>query len=329
MRKYPVASRLRSALNAVMARLGRKKRNMKDQLFQYIFSRNPQALLELYNALNDTDYSDVTQMEYVTLGNAVYITMKNDLAFLLSGTINLYEHQSTLNPNIPLRLLIYLTEEYQVYASKQKKSIYGSTRILLPIPQCVVFYNGKSPAPEEAVLHLSDAFSNKTIAPSLEFNVRMININAGYNQKLMNACRMLSDYSRFIQICRDFCGKIADRDLALENAIEYCIENDILKEILETSRAEVLGMLLYDFDEEKFKKTLKEEGREEGVVRERIRMFTVKLRKGKSYEQILGELELADSPENTSLYGIALKNAPDYEEEAIFSEYMASANRKL
>ncbi len=309
---------------------------MKDQLFQYIFSRNPQALLELYNALNGTDYSDVSQMEYVTLGNAVYITMKNDLAFLLSGTINLYEHQSTLNPNIPIRLLMYLTEEYQVHINSQKKSIYGSSLITLPTPQCVVFYNGKAPAPEDDVLQLSDAFENKSVTPSITCSVRMININSGYNQKLMDACRMLSDYSRFIQICRDFCGKIADRDLALENAIEYCIDNDILKEILETSRAEVLGMLLYDFDEEKYKKTLKEEGREEGlkqgreqglkegVFRGLIRMFIAKGKKGKSYDQVLDELELTDSPENALLYEIVLKHSPDYDESTIFSEYMAS-----
>ena len=78
-------------------------RTVKDRLFRFIFSKDPAALLQLYNALNGTDYEDADALEIVTLDNIVYMSMKNDLAFIVTGVLNLYEHQSTINPNMPLR----------------------------------------------------------------------------------------------------------------------------------------------------------------------------------------------------------------------------------
>ena len=120
-------------------------REVKDRLFCYIFERDPKALLQLYNALNGTDYSDENALKIVTLDNVLYLSMNNDVAFMLMGTLNLYEHQSTICPNLPLRFLLYTAAEYEAYVGINPDRIYGSSLIRLPAPRCVVFYNGDEP----------------------------------------------------------------------------------------------------------------------------------------------------------------------------------------
>ena len=130
-------------------------RNVKDRLFCYIFERDRAALLQPYNELNQTDYLDARALQIVTLDNIVYMAMKNDMAFLLAGTLNLYEHQSTFCPNLPLRFLLYIAAEYESLVAKAKANIYGQTLIPLPSPQCVVFYNGDDAMPDEQCLRLT------------------------------------------------------------------------------------------------------------------------------------------------------------------------------
>ena len=143
-------------------RFGRRERiqrNVKDRLFRFLFEEDREALLQLYNALNGTDYREASQLEIVTIDSAVYVVMKNDLAFVLSGTLNMYEHQSTYSPNLPVRFLIYLAQEYQMVIERAQESIYGTGLIALPTPKCVVFYNGQRDVPERQTLKLSDAFT--------------------------------------------------------------------------------------------------------------------------------------------------------------------------
>ncbi|MBO5208455.1 MAG: hypothetical protein J6B68_03825, partial [Lachnospiraceae bacterium] len=160
-------------------------KQFKDRLFRFLFEEDKEALLQIYNALNGTDYQDASQLQVVTIENAVYIVMKNDLAFVLAGTMNLYEHQSTYNPNMPVRFLIYLASEYQKVVQEAEESLYGARQIMLPTPQCVVFYNGEKDMPEEQILRLSDAFENKKQEADVEVKVRMLNINYGHNKELM------------------------------------------------------------------------------------------------------------------------------------------------
>ncbi len=150
----------------------RIQRNVKDRLFRYLFENDREALLDLYNALNGTEYQDSSQLEIVTIESAVYVTMKNDLAYILSGTLSMYEHQSTYSPNLPVRFLIYLAQEYQIVIEKAEKSLYGTGQINLPTPQCIVFYNGVKEIPEERTLKLSDAFENKKVQADVELTVR-------------------------------------------------------------------------------------------------------------------------------------------------------------
>lgn len=242
----------------------RMQRDVKDRLFRYLFEKDRDALLELYNALNGTDYRDPWQLEIVTIESAVYVVMKNDLAYILSGTMSMYEHQSTYSPNLPVRFLIYLAQEYQTVIEQAERSLYGTGQISLPTPQCVVFYNGTKEMPEECTLRLSDAFENRRARADVELTVRMLNINYGHNERLMEKCKVLEEYSKLVDITRDYMLETKDIQIALSRAIEYCIENGILKEFLLKNRAEVLGMLLEEFDAEKYESTLRSEGREEG-----------------------------------------------------------------
>ena len=242
-------------------------RQIKDRLFRFLFEKDREALLQLYNALNGTNYKDSSLLQVVTIESAVYVVMKNDLAFIIAGVINLYEHQSTVNPNMPVRFLIYLAQEYQGIIEKAQESLYGSKQILLPTPHCVVFYNGDREIPEEQVLKLSDAFENKEQKADVELTVKVLNINYGHNSHLMEQCKILEDYAKFVAITRQFASEATDRKAALNDAILYCIQNHILEEFLRKYRMEVLGMLLEEFDVNKYERSLREEGREEGETR--------------------------------------------------------------
>lgn len=240
------------------------QRNVKDRLFRYLFEKDREALLDLYNALNGTAYQEPSQLEIVTIESAVYVVMKNDLAYILSGTLSMYEHQSTYSPNLPVRFLIYLAQEYQMVIEKAERSLYGTGQISLPTPQCVVFYNGMKEMPEECTLKLSDAFENKKAKADVELTVRMLNINCGHNERLMEKCRILEEYSMLVAVTRECMLAEHDIQTALNRAVDFCIEKGILKKFLLKNRVEVLGMLLEEFDAEKYERTLRCEGWEEG-----------------------------------------------------------------
>ena len=274
----------RSWKNVMALRFGRTgrrrvSRQIKDRLFRFLFERDKEALLQLYNALNGTAYQDASQLEVVTIENAVYIVMKNDLAFVIAGTLNLYEHQSTFNPNMPVRFLIYLAEEYQKLVEQAEASIYGMKTVILPAPQCIIFYNGEKEMPEEQILCLSDAFENQRSRSDVELKVRMLNINYGNNQELMEKCRVLKEYAEFVEVARKYIIEGRERQEALNMAIDHCIDHDILSGFLKSYRAEVLGMLLEEFDVDKYERTIKAEGREEGIEigREEVLELTRKL----------------------------------------------------
>ena len=243
-------------------------RNVKDRLFCYIFEQDRQALLELYNALNHTDYQDARALRIVTLDNVVYMSMKNDMAFLLAGALNLYEHQSTFCPNLPLRFLLYIAAEYESLVAKAKANIYGQTLISLPAPQCVVFYNGDKAMPDEQYLRLADAFADAPEvgpSPCLELKVRMLNINYGHNSQLTAGCKRLDEYSRFVARIKENRQDGDSVSQAIENAVVYCIDNGIMEDILLPFRAEVTKMLLTEYNEKKYMKMFRKEAREEGL----------------------------------------------------------------
>lgn len=133
------------------------RKQYKDELFRKVF-QNKKDLLDLYNALNNTDYKDPDALEITTIDSVIYMSFKNDLSFMIGSVMNLYEHQSTFNPNMPLRGLSYFARLYETYLSRYGLNVYGSKLIRLPVPQYIVFYNGRTNQPDEQELKLSDAF---------------------------------------------------------------------------------------------------------------------------------------------------------------------------
>ena len=175
-------------------------RKYKDTVFRMLFS-DRKNLLSLYNAINETSYTDAAQLEIVTLENAIYMGMKNDLAFIIDTNLFLYEHQSTYNPNMPLRDLFYISGEYQKLVDR--KSLYSSILLKLPAPNFIVFYNGKRKMPDRWTNCLSESYENQQGEPNLELKVVTININRDCNRKLMEQCRILGEYAQYVEKVRE------------------------------------------------------------------------------------------------------------------------------
>ena len=234
----------------------------KDRLFHRLFSEKENAL-SLYNALNGTSYEKEDELKIVTLEDAIYLTMKNDVAVCLCGSINLWEQQSSVNPNMPLRGLMYFSREYEGWLSANQKDIYGRKLVKIPAPKFYVLYNGEEYMPEREEYHLTDAFEHSS--SGYEWTAYVININSGNNPQLMKDCKALKDYTEFITQIRERqkAGKTIEE--AVNEAMNYCIENNFLKTYLLKNRGEVMSMILTEYNEKLHNKTLKEEGIEEGI----------------------------------------------------------------
>ena len=202
-------------------------RNYKDRLFRFVFN-NKKDLLDLYNAINGTDYDNPEELEVNTLENVLYLSMKNDLSFLIDAELNLYEHQSTYNPNMPMRGLLYFAGVYN--------------------------------------RHISDLFRrpNGEKEPCLECQTLMLNINYGHNRELMKKCRRLEEYAIFVDTIRKNQAKGQDLQEAVETAVESWIAGGVLADILRAQKAEVVQMVLEGFDQEAYEKAMKKEGYEDG-----------------------------------------------------------------
>ena len=239
-------------------------REYKDSLFRLVFQKK-EDLLSLYNAVNGSNYDDPDELEVNTLGNVLYLTKKNDISFLISGMMNLYEHQSTFNPNMPIRGLMYLCKLYEKYIIKNKIDIYTSTPKTLPFPQYFVFYNGTKSEPDRQDLNLSDLFKKPVIPvkPCLECVATMLNINYGHNKDLLEKCQRLKEYAIFVDTVRHELSSDKPLELAVSSAIDICIQKNILPDILTDQKAEVIQMILETYDKELHDKTLRNEGQEE------------------------------------------------------------------
>ncbi len=247
------------------------KRKHKDILFKYVF-RDKRDILDLYNAVNKTDYTDPEQLVVTTMEDVIYVGMKNDLSFLIANEMNLYEHQSTLNQNMPLRGLLYIAKMYESYIETHRLNRYQKQLIPLPFPRFVVFYNGEEEALEEMQMRLSDAFEKTGEEPAVECVARFLNINYGNNRELMEKCRRLHDYAYFIECIRKYLRKGQSQKDAIVYATEECIKKGILEDVLRKHRAEVVDMFLTTFNKKEYEEAIKldaiaegrKEGREEG-----------------------------------------------------------------
>ena len=237
------------------------KRDFKSRMFTMIFS-DKKALLELYNAVANRNYSDPELLTINTLENAIYMSMQNDLSFIIDLRLSLYEQQSTYNPNMPLRFLMYLADLYSKHVAVQ--NLYGTRLIQIPPPQFIVFYNGTDKRPEHEILKLSDAYLLKDVDVSLELIAQVLNINVGYNEDLKNACKTLCDYSKYVQRVRDHKAMGITIDEAVELTIEECIRDNILREFLVQNRSEAKAVSIYEYNEEEHMRMEREQHYAEG-----------------------------------------------------------------
>lgn len=274
--------RERSERSAITA-----NRKYKDTVFRKLFS-DRKNLLSLYNAINGTAYMDASQLEIVTLDNAIYMGMKNDLAFIINTNLFLYEHQSTYNPNMPLRDLFYISGEYQKLVDL--KSLYTSTRLRIPTPNFIVFYNGTEKNEDRWVEYLSESYENMSGEPNLELKVIILNINVGHNKKLMEECQTLREYAQYVAKVRRYSEEI-ELNTAVECAVSESIQEGILKEFLQKNRAEVIAMSIFEYNEEeeekrKLRKAEYEAGMAEGVMKTKKETVISLAEMGLSVQQI-------------------------------------------
>lgn len=245
------------------------RRDYKSRMFTMIF-REKKELLQLYNAVGKRDYKDPELLIINTLENAIYMSMQNDLSFIIDSELSMYEHQSTYNPNLPLRFLLYLSELYEGIVTG--KNVYGTKIIQIPAPRFIVFYNGKEERPEHEVIKLSDAYITQEEEVSLELLVEVLNINVGYNEGLLETCKTLGDYSEYVYRVREYAKEMPIEE-AVDRTIDECIREDVLREFLEKNRAEAKAMSIYEYDQEEHIRLEREdafedgrkEGREEGI----------------------------------------------------------------
>ena len=271
----------------------------KSKIFAMLYS-SKKELLELYNAVSGRHYEDPELLEINTLENAIYMSMHNDVSFLIDSRLSLYEHQSTYSPNLPLRYLFYISDLYS--GMTKDENLYGIKYVELPAPQFIIFYNGEKEQPERSILKLSDAYSVKEENPALELTAVMLNINRGHNEKLKGMCKSLKDYSEYTERVRKYARTVPVEE-AVERAIQECIEEDILAEFLKQNRAEAKSVSIYEYDQERHMRQERETfwedgrvvGRNEGrgeLLKEQIQK---KLAKGKSISVIAEEVEEEES----------------------------------
>ena len=261
------------------------KKDYKDRLFKFIFGNpeNKQWTLSLYNAINGTEYMNPDDIQFNTIGDAVYMRMKNDVSFIISFEMNLWEHQSTYNPNMPMRFLIYGGRLYEKFIATSDYYQYSSTLQPVPRPVCMCFYNGTKDEAERDVQKFSNAYEGDG---DIKVKVNMLNINYGKNQQLMDACEPLKEYAWLVDAVRKHQNEKMDLDASIDMALDETPEEFVIKSFLLENRAEVKSMFLTEYNEEK----VMEKERQEGAKQERERMAVDMIKEGNFSVSIISRL---------------------------------------
>lgn len=275
----------------------RKKpeRKYKDAVFTRLFN-NKAAALQLYNALYHKNLPQSTPIEIMTLDDTLFQKRKNDVAFLVDGHFLIFvEHQSTVNENMPLRMLFYVVQEYEKYfgytiiGGKQvsNNSLYKQKLIKVPRPEFFILYNGKTNLTDktkdnktkivtEKLMRLSDAFAGTSDSPnSLELCVKLIDVgfkkghqilyqNLQQEKQSPEHLTLLGEYSYFVSEVNKRREQGKNLEESIKEASEHCIEKGVLREFLLKNETEVIVMLFGVYDEEIEKQVISEEAREEG-----------------------------------------------------------------
>ncbi len=309
----------------------------KDNVFCMLY-RDKKNLLELYNALNNSAYTNVDDLQVTTLNGGSYMKYKNDASFLLCMSLYMFEQQSSKNPNMPLRFLHYVSDVFRELFSNSM--LHRRSMIKIPVPHFVTFYNGLEKwVEDEDEIRLSDMYEIPTDNPELELKVRVININEDVH--ILNKCKTLRDYMTFVNKVRFKMGVEGDDvRIAVTEAMDECIDEDILVDFFEQHREEVVEVSIYDYDEEEVRKVLAKEMAEEmvgemaeemaekmaeelaekyaqeaaekAVEQNIISLVIKKVKKSKTLETIASELE-EEEADIKPIYDAVVSSAPDYD----------------
>ena len=249
----------------------RTNREYKDRLFKFIFGNpeNKEWTLSLYNAINNTSYTNADDIQITTIQDAVYMKMKNDVSFLVNNIMNFYEQQSTFNPNMPMRFLIYSGMIYSKYIENTKEyHEFSCVQQKAPAPQCICFYNGTSDKDDRMILKLSDAFEPDSRS-DIEVYVTMININHGHNKKLLETCKPLEEYSWFVDRVRVLQKDKRELEECVDTALKELPDDSLIKPFLLANKAEVKRMCITEYNEKRTLDQKIEEGIEIGLEKGR------------------------------------------------------------
>ena len=266
-------------------------RTYKSTVFTML-SEDRNNLLELYNAMSGNHYTDPELLEINTLGNAIYMCIKNDVSFIIDGRLSLYEHQSTYSPNLPLRFLFYVSHLYAGITNNA--NLYGTKAVDIPAPEFVIFYNGTDEMPEYKTLRLSDLYSVKDKECGLELKAKMLNICGNNNTALKRACRTLGEYAVFTDKMRNY-AKMMNIEDAADRTIDECIREGILEDFLRKHKMEAKSMSIFEYDQEKHLRMEREEALEEGRKAATRSIITKMLQEGYSRDEIIKICSISDS----------------------------------
>ena len=238
----------------------------------------PEYALDVYNAMNNSAYTDSDMIQIMRLENGISLSVRNDASFFINNYLNLYEHQSTYSPNVPLRFLIYLTDLLKNTIGK--RDLYSRKCVQIATPHFAVFYNGTEKRPEKEVLKLSDAFINRTDTPEIELTVTVYNINPDNNTQLLEKSEVLRSYMIFVNRVRknlEHQKKIAQNapeydeaayeeelEVAINEAIDYCVKHHIMEEFFRENRNEVTKSMVLDYTWERREELIRAEEYEDG-----------------------------------------------------------------
>lgn len=212
----------------------------------------PENALNIYNALNKTSYAEPSLVEISTLENGFSLSVRNDASFIFDNRyLNIYEHQSTYNPNMPLRELIYYVHSIEKYIENIRAKLFSSAKVCIPTPNFVVLYNGLINRPDIEIMKLSDCFIQTTEDPNLEVKCTVYNINPGHNQELLAASKVLDGYTTFVAQVRDKLNNNLSLENSVESAIDHCINHNILRDFFIDNREKIKGVIMLDYTFEK------------------------------------------------------------------------------
>ena len=227
------------------------ERNYKDTVFVTVFKKK-KCLIELYNAIFDTNYDENTPLDIVTIKDVLFRTLKNDVAFILGGHfVVLVEHQSTLNDNLPLRDLLYVSTLFKRMIDS--KRLYRKKALMIPRPEFIVLYNGTADIPEYQELRLSDAYLGELREgeeDALQLVVKVYNINSKKNAEILKKCETLKQYSRFVDIMRSYQKTDQLTNEKMVEIMERCQRDGILTDFFREYGTELIEMLFKELTRE-------------------------------------------------------------------------------